>query len=266
MYSKSSKTFFRSILATLVIGVFIFNSCSDNASEEFNTNSSQEPHTSLKKRDGISPDNPSNPWEIYGIVHNEILQEVLNHQNFLKNDTEATINFSLLKFTDKYNPADFGGYTTTHKIMNILKSFPNSYYDVVESHNYSPNVKNKLNYLFELIYTSFEEEGLDYNIMKGKIVAFEETLLNGSESLMSDVEKDIILKTTSIGRHSLYFWFLNTNEKYPIYDSPDKKSEKKWWKWLVIGAADVAGAVTGNVAGALGASAGASTLVDEIAP
>jgi len=49
MYSKTLKTVFRSFLATLVVGAFIFNSCSDATSEEFDSNSSLDLQTSLNK-------------------------------------------------------------------------------------------------------------------------------------------------------------------------------------------------------------------------
>lgn len=45
-------------------------------------------------------------------------------------------------------------------------------------------------------------------------------------------------------------------------------ARRPWWKWVVVGVVDAAGAVAwaatvfGGVSGAVGASAGASTLVD----
>jgi|GEM_PF-969236 len=277
MYRKKLKSGFCSLLATLVVGVFIFNACSEATSEEFkDTDSSSKIDHSFNKRDGVSsPNNPSNPWDIYGVIHNEILQYVVNNQGSLGNDTDATINFALTQFESRYDPMSFGGYTSVSEIQNILHSFPNSYHNVISTYSYSPNTKNKLRGLFDIIYSSFEEDDLDYNSMKNKIIDFEVNLLNGNSGgavSVNDVDKIIILKATSIARHSFYFWYLNTNEidgpdfEYELEDGGGNRVNKKWWKWLVIGAADVAGGVTGNVAGALGASAGASTLVDEISP
>jgi len=274
MYIQKLKTGFCSFLATLVVGFFIFNGCSEATTEELNNNSSPEIQTSFYERDGMSsPDNPSNPWDIYGVIHNEILQEVIDNQRCFGNDTNAAINFALLKFEEKYDPVSFGGKTSLAEIQVILQNFPNSYYNVVNTYSDNQSVRSKLNDLFDIIYNSFDEDGLDYNIMKGRILSFEESILNDSHDLISAsgitaTDMDVVLKTTSIARYSFYFWYLNTNEiGTPSYDyEVHGKKKRKWWKWLVVGAADVAGGATGGVWGALGTSAGASTLVDWVVP
>jgi len=273
MYIQKLKTGFCGFLATLVVGAFIFNACSETTTEEMNNNFSSEIQTSFYEREGVlSPENPSNPWDIYGAIHNEILQEVVDNHSSFGNDTSIAVNFALLRFGEKYDPVLFGGETSLVEIQAILQNFPNSYHNVVNTYSSNQSVRSKLNDLFDIIYNSFDEDSLNYNIMKDRILSFEENILNDTQGLANTIDgstdMSIVLKTTSIARYSFYFWYLNTNERStPGYDyEVHGKKKRKWWKWLVVGAADVAGGVTGGVGGALGASAGASTLVDWVVP
>ena len=127
--------------------------------------------------------------------------------------------------------------------------------------------------LFVIIRNSLTEEDLTYNILKKKIIDYEDKIIKSS---LNQADIDEILKVTSVARHSFYFW----NKELGQTQENSILGKRPFWKWLVVGFADVAGAaagatagsltgvlaVAGGVAGAAGASSGASSLVDWISP
>ena len=92
---------------------------------------------------------------------------------------------------------------------------------------------------------------MDYKTIYNKIIAFEQKIME--DKSISIKEKEILLESMSIARHSMYFW-------YNYYNNPTGatyQAKKKWWHWLIIGLADVAGGVLGSSSGGLGAVKGA---------
>ena len=93
-----------------------------------------------------------------------------------------------------------------------------------------------------------------------------------AEAMYADLEREAIdkldPKTTSganvlaglsVARHSLRYW-----QDYAAKTDP--KGKKKWWHWVVIGLADVAGGVLGAETGpgAIGIAAAASETANEL--
>lgn len=212
--------------------------------------------------------NPDNPWEHFGLIHNDILDEYKlekikdlkkNPQMFAKkvNRMDEVIEFAFQKFDEKYQVLGLEETSSVEQIKHILNDGDNFYANIVDEYTKEKaNVHVAVKDFFKIIET-FSGQNITYTDVKDEIIKFEKGILLGNYSL-NKAEKDYILKMTSIARHSFYFW---SNQKPRI-----SKTGRPWWKWVIVGLADVAGALTGKVKDALGASAGASTLIDWIAP
>ncbi|WP_392447155.1 hypothetical protein ACF3OB_06490 [Capnocytophaga canis] len=215
--------------------------------------------------------NPQNPWEHYGLIHNDILDELKAKKikDFKKNPdlfgksvkSDENLDYALNRLNEKYGRegVDLGGESTKDEIKHILNDSDNFYANILEEYTgNNVNVNIAVKDLFRLIEDFSKQDEVQYESIKDEIVKFESKILDNTYSLNSE-DKDFVLKMTSVARYSFYFW---SNQSQPS----SKTGKRPWWKWVVVGAADVAGGVTGNVAGALGASVSASVLVDWVAP
>ena len=150
--------------------------------------------------------------------------------------------------------------TNPNTIDKILSDRDNNFQNIVRQTKCSDYAKTKLTDLFSLIITEKDNEALDYNLLHTKIVDYEKKILD--DKVLTDHDKKLLLMSTSIGRYSLHYWYTNAQLQ-------NARIERKWWEWLLVGAADVAGGVAGAefgvagaVAGAVGASSGMATLLE----
>jgi len=221
------------------------------------------------------PSNNKNPFDESGVIHNKILTTVLNNRSNLNNMDEY-INYAKSTFYSDYN---FNESETpilnNTEVKAIISDSEFDYGSVIKNSAHSANTKEQLSILFNLLISSTDDETLNYKDLKAKIINYENNILENLT--LSKDEKSIILQTTSIARYSSFFWY-NQYQQY-LNNSPTL-GKRKWWKWLAVAVADVAGAAGGALAasptvigaigagigGAVGASAGASTLVDWISP
>lgn len=252
--------------------LFSIFSCSNTDESSLNDTQSKNVNYALKEID--SPNNKQNKWDICGIMHNNILRAVVDNKKNLEKNADAYIDYSLNQFHSMYDPNYSISTMTTQEIRIVMSDSTNYYVNVIENNiNYTPVVKANLNEFFVIIRNSLTEEDLTYNILKKKIIDYEDKIIKSS---LNQADIDEILKVTSVARHSFYFW----NKELGQTQENSILGKRPFWKWLVVGFADVAGAaagatagsltgvlaVAGGVAGAAGASSGASSLVDWISP
>jgi hypothetical protein len=217
------------------------------------------------------PLNSSNPWDDVGIYHNEALEYVKEQAGSVANLAEY------VGYSNTYVVNTFGEQMSMEELETLLPSpdqvesiladEPNWYSNVIESSSYSAAVKEKFSNLIALIIDTDGYEDADYCTVKGQIVDFEEQIL--ADETLSTEEKDQVLRVSSVARHSLYFWYMQ-------YLETEGTAKRKWWQWLVVGVADVAGGIAGGiatgptvvgvvagaVAGAAGASSGAAAVME----
>ncbi|MFV0501107.1 MAG: hypothetical protein ACK5MH_05905 [Bacteroidales bacterium] len=240
------------LIATLSASFFF--SCSDK--EDDNYNSSVE-RVHLSK----STSNPYygyNPYDYVGYQHNVVLEKIkqklietygttnveketlyavsieeLVEEGFYKNEMEAQLAI----------PFEF--------IDSIVEDRDNLYINSINNSNLSLEAKELINNLFsDILELSETTEG--YTEYRDVIINVENNIMS---STLAENEKQVLLKSTSIARYSIYYWlryyYIEANAKRPF------------WKYLAVGLADVAGGFAGgNVGTAISASALATTLVD----
>lgn len=222
----------------------------------------------------ISPTNTDNPFDEVGVIHNQGVAY------FMKNYAGKKMTVSeIVSVTDKYllsntsftknmrigaENATFS--TNSDKISDVLADKDNNFKNVVSKAECSDYAKTKLSTLFSITLSEKENESADYNLLHSKIIAFEKDILEDKK--LSEEDRKLVLMSTSISRHSLYFWYTS------IPKSANGRIARKWWEWVLVGVADAAGGVAGAavgsgvasaagaVAGAVGASSGMASLLE----
>ena len=270
-----SKTYFmkRKTLSVLVLSILLVVACSKQGTEKPIDADQKQPAFSARSNENGGcgdPSNSSNPWDSVGVYHNYALEDVKKHALGGTADLKQYLNYS-----NNYMVSTFSSRVpnirellpSEDQITSILADSASYYSNFIDKSSYSEGVKGKFKELIGIITDDIGYEDADYCDIKVRILEFEEKLL--ADGSLKTEEKDQVLKASSVARYSLYFWY---NE----YQASLETSKRKWWQWLVVGVADVAGgiaggiatgatvvgAVAGAVAGAAGASSGAAAVLE----
>jgi hypothetical protein len=160
-----------------------------------------------------SPANSLNPFDDVGIIHNQGLDY------FMKNfsDRKMTVR-EIVKETDKYlltntlfsknmKIGSSNGTLSTdpEMVSEVLADKDNNFKSVISKAECSDYAKSKLTHFFSLILSEKDNENADYNLMYGKIIDFEKTIID--DKSLNENDKKVVLMSSSIGRHSLYYWY-----------------------------------------------------------
>uniref|UniRef100_UPI004049B8A1 hypothetical protein n=1 Tax=Flavobacterium sp. TaxID=239 RepID=UPI004049B8A1 len=272
------------LINLVVIGItMFFYSCSTEQNEPPQNNvstSDLESKSYNSSRVGIStPENANNPYDEVGVMHNVVIEKVMfNASNLVT--TDDYINYAKTVSNDVYGiNASNTVIPTNTQIKTIIDDHSADFSNVISNSGYSTQAQLKLTELVNLLLEADRDLSIDYNTLKRQIITFEDDLIN--DITLSNIEKQNILQMSSVARHSTHFWYnimLDTID-YNETLSPNV-AKKKWWKWAVVGVADVLGAIggasfgspTGIVAigmaviGSAGASGGAATVLNYFWP
>ncbi len=168
---------------------------------------------------------------------------------------------------------------TNTQIKTIIDDHSTDFSNVIANSGYSVVGKSKVTELVNLLLAADRDISIDYNTLKRQITTFEDNLIN--DTSISTVEKQNILQMASIARYSTYFWYNNMLDAIEYNETlASNAPKKKWWKWAVVGVADLLGGIGGAtfgsptgitavglaVAGAASASGGAATVINYFWP
>lgn len=263
----------RKTLSVLVLSILLVAACSKQGTKPNDDTSQKQPAFSGRSNENSGcgdPSNNSNPWDSVGIYHNYALdyvkKQALGGTADLKKYLDYSNNYMVSTFSSRVsNIREL--LPSEDQLRTILADSASYYSNFIDKSPYSEGVKLKFKELIGIITDEVGYEDADYCDIKVRILEFEEKLL-ADGSLKTD-EKDQVLKASSVARYSLYFWY---NE----YQASLETSKRKWWQWLIVGVADVAGGIAGGiatgptvvgvvagaVAGAAGASSGAAAVLE----
>ncbi|WP_213524253.1 hypothetical protein [Nonlabens sp.] len=203
----------------------------------------------------IDYDNPDNPYDDTGIKHNEIVMEFLKRYGNERLAIQKTLDLT----NELCDEHELKGERLTLKQFNYgVSDIKNSFSGTVEKSNLSYTGKIELQRLLDFIVSNGFKGGIDLEEVVIYIKDFESSIMKNRELTESD--KTSLLQLSSVGRHSVGMW-------YKIYNSPtaQKIAEKRtpgWLRWLVVGAADVAGGVAGGGAFSVATGVAASTTTN----
>ena len=206
----------------------------------------------------VGQSNPKNPYDYAGKQHNKIVSD------FLK-------KYSTTKFSDKQlvfvnnlidNYKIRGKKLTINEINFIMNDYKNDFKNVVDKAKLSLIERKLVQELINNMLNMSYNEKVTYKIFYNSVVSLENRILSNKKLSPSQMKN--LLELTSIARYSGFLW----NDFYSIKNTSSKMSfqensylKKRWWKWLIIVAADVAGGAYGGVGGASGASTAANTIL-----
>lgn len=237
-----------------------FFSCNDNADVSNGNIYEVKNETNFNKfTDECNPANSQNSYDYVGKIHNEIVSEYVNKYSSDENisigkicsvvDSLAASNQDFLQIkTSAYQPVD------SLVIQNGVLDFENNFSHIIDSLNISQSAKDELSDLEDYLFArSLDLNEPSLSDINTHIITMETSILN--DNTYTQAELKILLSATSTARFSCCFW-----NNYYMYRATSKQSismaKRKWWQWLIVGAADVGGAI----AGAGGTAAGAVTV------
>lgn len=228
--------------------------------------SEKTPNVLPEQAEVIDPSNPANPYDFIGQIHNEGLSktmtEVYASTKTLNADEIISISSKhsseLLFSNDQTRGVSIDELETMtgEEILAMLEDMDNNLDNFINELELTPAAKAE----FKGFVTSFLAAPYDsdpdkaYSMMYNKVVSFENTLLS-QQTAISSMDQMALLSGSSTLRHSLAYWSDTYGQEELASSSAAPK--RKWWKWLIIGLSDAAGATGGAIAGtALGGVGG----------
>ncbi len=208
----------------------------------------------------VVPENPLNPYDSFGYMHNVILDSLdLERANGKCEDLASYAGYAgklckskgWMKITDQRSSHEL--------IAQKIVDFTNDPNDFINRMQWSDSVKTRLIGFFTML-ASEGENASSFRSLKEAIIRFEQEIL-GSE--LPVVDKEVILKASSTARFSGYRWsnqpaltkpydqvafnsFLRQQD-IPLSFSMAKKEGPGFFKrvkrWIAVSAMDVVGAV-----------------------
>jgi hypothetical protein len=246
------------LTATVLIATIILVACekSQVSNVEF---------SAMEEQTLANPANPDNPYDYYGLMHNEYVRKVLDEMPDLSNVSiderlsvlNSTIQNVLLKdgfmMTKSTNLED--GEELMAAILSLIGDAENSYANFIDTLNFDSETKQQLQILFNDVISMSENKNLTVDDVLDAVIEFENKVLNNVITIPAN-DREAFLGSTSTLRHSLAFWY---DEMDMDEGNGDDEMELRgnWWRWAIVGAADAAGYFYGG-GGWEGAALGAN--------
>lgn len=208
--------------------------------------------------------NSENPYDYAGALHNELLTNFFKKKQGYLNVDETLILVKEVAMKNRNYTSRFGNnYIDFPKgeINKFVADYPNKFVNYIDQINLSNPSKGIIK---EVVLFTMDEKNKDISLenYRAYLVQKERAVLNMS---LSTNEKEILLSSLSVLRHSAYFW--ENQAPNQAMGGGQRRSILSW-------VADGVGAVVGGVLGAPGVltaaggavfvGTGASAVVDAI--
>jgi hypothetical protein len=190
------KTFY----SCLFILTFFISCDSDSKSESKNTSDSAIANRIMTEL----PGNIDNPYDEVGWVHNEIFESyyasginpttISGIVDRVEALADANGNFKVIK-TTTYQPV------SVTRVQYILDRKSSCVTDVISNSSLTLNAKLSLSTFINALVATFETES-NCDVLYNYVVAYEKSVI--SNSIFTVKDKQIMLITTSVARHSVY--------------------------------------------------------------
>lgn len=260
------KTFFYIAMSAVFVLSFVFVACNRNTKEVQPNSPSSKQNVRNDKNNSLSSwrtlvnPNPNNPYNYVGILHNEGLDNAISRKNewLTRGANRGVINYAQLKqIVSEFSANKAIEYGTDPQNYGTLVSYANELIeDVNNTHNlpyttfdefHTPvqqyanlnineNVKNYMLF-FENITGTFSEISLAITTQENAIIA---------DNKLSVDDKNLCLASCAVFRYSLSYW-------QAVVENPDNS-----WNEIIptnsvqsIAGADLGGAITGGIRGAI---------------
>ena len=147
------------------------------------------------------PDNPNNPHDSFGYFHNVILDSIERKRRLTKGfsftgSCKVILKFYQKKGWPKLDPLHFDS------IPQIVINSATDITGLINRSKWSDSAKTRLQQLIRILKFS-HTDSLRYPELKTRILLFEREI---QESNLGDIDKELILKCSSLARFSAYRW------------------------------------------------------------
>lgn len=199
----------------------------------------------------ILAQNPNNQFDGVGILHNELLADIMKKAN---KKTRSGENMPFLELAQEELGLDYELVADIEEMITV-ENYKNDFRESILKHVTDNETQKVLINLFEKIRTENENGSYSsYENFKNEIELIENEVLSNLK--LSYSPKEIILSTTSTLRHSAAFW----NQYLAENSTIETRAKLKWWQWVIFAVADAAGGLVGGGGFSAAAVTGASTL------
>lgn len=226
---KTSNLFRIAPRACAIATLLFFNSCSSDAPPSSVTDETTTANATASRTANIMPFNGDNVHDLTGELYSELLSAYYENVNLptsivditdlVEHTAAANSTFTALK-TATYQPTD------PNRVAYLYEHSATSIGEALEESGMSPAAQSSLKDFIRAVLEHIQEDELPVVIYE-YIIAYEEKVIGDSQ--FSAKDKDILLTTTSITRHSAYF-----RKKRP------KKNTDPDWDWLSLSIAAAA--------------------------
>lgn len=202
----------------------------------------------------IDPSNPKNKFDYIGVKHNEGLNSFINNYHNINNleinkilNFEALLNSNTLFLGNDKSLKQFNSnFTNDSSLKEYFKALNSTNPDYIKALSI---IKFKGSYEFNSFYLKIINKINDINFINIKtledyllqIKTLEDEIINSS---ISENEKELLLSSSSVSRHSATYWF-------NVFDSQNNWNPNNLNSSKQIIKIDVAGGVAGGVVGAV---------------
>lgn len=192
----------------ILIGILIFPLIMISCTSEENIEDLTIDKKDNFQRPGMilsGPENASNPYDSIGRLHNEVLEIYLstNSDNSLSENLTEDImaQVQLIACSGTINIAQDCNSSFAYNTINTIVTNPeNSTVSIIENSILTPQGKADLRTLIDSLAAIKDES---YQDIHGFITSYESEIL--SSTVLNNQDKRIILTTSSIARHSVYY-------------------------------------------------------------
>lgn len=254
------------ILAAFIALLLVVIACNRTEDSEFNTNSGLDGASDRVVSSKSFNENPGNPYNFVGQIHNEILVQYLDkYQNEGTKDMDVVVervneiassNELLIKHLNGHVPKADTGF-----LMDGYRDFDNRFKNVIANTKVSREAQRQLSQLVNYMIDKAEGEAEpSYEEVDAYLAKFERNLIKGSERYSKE-DQEVLFSAVSTARHSSNLWYNHYMVKSA--GEGEDNGKRKWWQWLLVGASDVVGGFAGGGALSIPGATGASALAYE---
>lgn len=231
--------FITNILVAALFGLSL-TGCSTETNDAPTMQTVSTPLPSIDDKEGdVFPFNSNNPYDYAGTLHNDILSDYYSSVPVPANtDDIAGQLLSIANTKPGYTALKepFIFYPHSLKVQHMLDHPDTSVADVIADTGISSEAKSSLNG-FVVTALILAQKDIEYKALYDFVCQYETKII--ADMLLSSHDKEVILTTTSITRHSVYM----------AKKRPKKNTDPDWTIFIANIAGGIYGADHGCTAG-----------------
>lgn len=230
----------KNIIIVLIASVIGLSACKKDNTEKVQVQETSK--TFVERSSNVAgPENPLNVYDSIGYWHNIILAYVQSCKPETDTpDVEVSTGCVFKFYREKASEIPVSFFSTVKQTVNDRD---NDFSNVIASCPYTDPVKATLDSLVKIV-NKLSDDSSGYNAIKDVITGFENRVIQ--DIGFNEKDRQIILKTASVARYSIYYWMNIILSNPP---SGQAFKFKNIVKWIAAVTSDIGGAIVSGDAG-----------------